>query len=134
MKSILLVTAISAVLSLNACDKDHDKGTREENVGLGKCQSEDLGNDKVSLCYDKLVEDSRCPKDVVCVRGGPAVGQFTFTVNAEKHILTLATGKTGTYSTDTTIGRYHIELQDIAPFPRDRQPQSAGATLLITRQ
>lgn len=134
MKLIMLITAVSTAMSVNSCDKDQYKGSREGQVALGKCQTEELGNEKVSICYDKLITDSRCPKDVACVWAGVGVAQFTFTVNNDKHTLTLGTWKTGPYNKDTTIGRYKIELQNLAPYPGDKQPQPASATVKITRQ
>lgn len=134
MKVIMLIAAVSTALSMNGCDKDKYNGSREGTVALGKCQTEELGDEKVSICYDKLITDSRCPRNVVCVWQGVGVGQFTFTVNNNKHTFTLGTGKIAPYNSDTTIGRYKIELQNLAPYPGDKQPQPAGATIKITRQ
>ncbi|WP_276482989.1 hypothetical protein [Paraflavitalea pollutisoli] len=134
MRRLLFLAVIC--IAFTACDKDQAEGTQEESLSLGQCKSQQVSGDRISLCYETLIEDSRCPKEVNCVWEGIAIGQFTFTVNNNRHTLTLSTTSAGRFINDTTIGRYKIHLQELLPYP-SRSPREAvtpSASVSITRQ
>jgi hypothetical protein len=75
-----------------------------------------LISEKASICYDSLINDSRCPEDVVCVWSGNV-----------KVALSLKQGNINfpfqiTNNKDTTINGIKIKLLDVMPYPKFSAP------------
>ena len=71
--------------------------------------------DGISIVFVKLVEDSRCPKNVTCIWQGEAKVALTALVGANAHELTLSTQPPAAASAD--VEGFRIELRDVAPYP-----------------
>ncbi|MBN2347535.1 MAG: hypothetical protein JXJ22_01785 [Bacteroidales bacterium] len=69
----------------------------------------------VTLTFDSLVEDSRCPLDVSCIWGGNAGIQVHMRLGENSGILTLNTNP-GFATTDYFMG-YSITLVKLEPYP-----------------
>ena len=124
--------ALSFIVTVAACDKSVP--IRKGAVPLSGCRTEIFGNDEVKICYDSLINDSRCPADGVCIWQGTATGKFSFTINnASKHTLTLSTLDWASYNRDTIVGNYKIELVNIDPYPAEHTPRPASASVNITK-
>ena len=134
MKPILI--AITLVL-LFSCKKDPtNKEKNTITVALNNCSSEETGAAAYQLCFDSLLDDSRCPKNVVCVWQGVAHGKFRFIVNNQQHVVKLATANFApTFYTDTTVAGYHLKLINILPYPEypNNPPGPITATVEITQ-
>jgi hypothetical protein len=93
-----------------------------------------VGSERVRLLFDRVVNDSRCPRDVRCVRAGDA------TVRVQ---VTLAGASTSTIDLRTTpadehvtVGDYTLTLADLAPVPLSGEPVKATeyrATFVLVR-
>ena len=87
-------------------------------ITLHECANGIISGDKLSLCFDALVSDSRCPANAMCIWQGTAVGKFSFTKNKQTHTFDLATiNMPPTYHKDTTLLGYKIEFTNLSPYP-----------------
>ncbi|MEI9807362.1 MAG: hypothetical protein WDO16_05455 [Bacteroidota bacterium] len=116
-----MIALITCIGFLCACTKSIAPGAEDDDssyIKLSDCADSTFAGETVRLCFDSVVADSRCPKNVICIWQGAAVGKFTFTKLAETHTLTLATITSGpAFRKDTTISGYKIELLDLIPYP-----------------
>ncbi len=127
-----VLAVVIATIAITSCDKSMP--VKKDAVALGSCRTLTFDKGQVSICYNKLLNESRCPVGGQCVWQGMAVGQFSFVEGGNTHILTLSTLKFGPYDSDTIIGNYRIELQDITPYPGKKNDWAAGALVHITKQ
>ncbi len=63
------------------------------------------------LLFDSLITDSRCPIGVLCIWKGNAEVSLTF--NSISFHLNTNTS----FTSDTTISTFHIDLIDVQPYP-----------------
>jgi len=77
---------------------------------------------KSSICFDKVVTDSRCPVNVVCVWAGEAVARFSFKSYYNNPIsVDLHTG-----AKDIIINGYKFSFLDLFPYPHTEHPVQPG--------
>ena len=132
----LIILSIFAVLR---CDKNFNPfGNPQKTNTLPLNEVIDLGykktiintDENISLTFDSLVTDSRCPNGVLCDWVGNA--ELAFTCNSVPFHL-------NTYSyfvQDTTIGHYNIRLVDVIPYPEidySFTPEDYIAKVLVTK-
>jgi hypothetical protein len=142
MKPAILLLALPLVIAMSACKKSKkesdiveiNKMSGTSSIPLSGCKTWAFTNDDVKICYDSLVEDSRCPIGGVCVWAGRARAKFSFHLNNQKHSIALTTSGAEYYRVDTVIGNYLIELIDIAPYPGQFPAPQSSATVKISRQ
>jgi hypothetical protein len=131
---------MSVLSFVNSCSKsgiELKEGTL--NVGLKKCADGKISGDKLSLCFESLISDSRCPANAMCVWQGTAVAKFSLTKNDERISFELATiNMSPNYHKDTTLMGYKIEFVDLSPYPgtvaTPVPAEQIKAELKITRQ
>ena len=71
---------------------------------------------QMTLCFDSLLEDSRCPKGAMCVWEGNAEVKLRLSINGiGEHYIQLNTNKK--FPTDTTINDLNISLISLTPHP-----------------
>ena len=136
--SIFLFTTLTAFV--NSCSKSSDKfkeGTIE--LKLSDCESGNISGDDLKLCFERVVSDSRCPANAVCVWQGAATATFSFTKNGDTHRFDLSTiTMQPNYTKDTVIAGYKIEFINLSPYPgtiAEPIPDSQRkAELKITKQ
>ena len=63
----------------------------------------------------KLINDSRCPSDGVCIWEGDAVAEFLFKFNGESKSFSLHTNNE--FKQDTFFNGLRIRLMDVIPYP-----------------
>lgn len=68
-------------------------------------------DENISITFDSLLEDSRCPIGVVCFWEGNAKVGFIF--NSQNFELNTHLS----FKNDTTLLRYHISLIGVHPYP-----------------
>lgn len=132
MKHAVVLLTLTLFIVVAACRKSAPLN-KEFILLKGDCRNVE-GGDKVRICYDSLLQDSRCPVGMMCIWAGVAAGKFSFSVNSEEHILTLATANLAGYRKDTTVGNYHIELLEIAPYPGTHPPGPASAKVKVSKE
>lgn len=117
MKAIYLQTIILLALLLPACKKDAAP-PEKLTVALEECAQKTEVQDDLQLCFDAIVQDSRCPINAICVWQGVAIARFTLRLNGQEHELELATNNElpGT-RTDTTLQQYTFSLRNVQPYP-----------------
>lgn len=133
MKVMLLLPALLLFMCLAACKKSSTPRALEGAVLLGGCKSEMFGSEEVIICYDALVNESRCPAEAYCIWEGLAIGKFTFKVNTEIHTFNLATRRFTAINQDTIIANYKIHLENIDPYPGEKRGRPSSALVWITR-
>ena len=105
------------LLALPSCKKDASS-TKRLKVALEECAPKTKEVDDLRLCFDAVLEDSRCPVNADCVWQGVAIARFTLLLNGQEHQLELATNneQPGTH-TDTTLQQYTFSLRNLQPDP-----------------
>jgi len=98
------------------------------DIELRVGQSATLDEGALEISLVQMVEDSRCPMNVMCVWMGRAVVSVHVTVDGVDRgdaTVTLSPGPMTEQSTDlnATVDRYTLILGDLQPYPRAGQPQ-----------
>ena len=120
-KLILLFLFISIVSMLSSCVATNDA---EPNTYLNLIDSATLQfqdtlfntEENILISFDSVLEDSRCPVNVVCIWEGNAEIGFTIVTEENKASFTLNTHG-GRFLRDTTLLGYKISLLDVMPQP-----------------
>ena len=100
------------------------------------CSQIEYKGDQVQICFDSLIEDSRCPIGVECVWEGTAIAKFLFTVNQVQHAVTLSTIKFPLFPSDTILMGYKIGFVNLLPYPdiNSNHDPEYKAEITITKQ
>lgn len=98
------------------------------DVQLHVGESASLDDGALLLTLVQVTEDSRCPKDVLCVWMGRAVVQLHAVVDGVDRgdasaALYPGAPNAGATDREATIDRYVISLADLQPYPAASQPQ-----------
>lgn len=100
---------------------------------IGVAQSVTLENASFQLGFDSVLEDSRCPADVVCVWAGTARLKGWLSVNGARREIELKTFPKEPLAVDG----FSVEVQALEPFPYSNvriDPRGYVATLIVTRR
>ncbi len=92
------------------------------------------GNDTSCISFTKVVTDSRCPSDVVCVWAGTAIIELQ-TCDIEGGTITLEIYKPVEYIIDGQ--KYSIELTALNPYPSEAHPADVNdykATVTVKKK
>jgi hypothetical protein len=87
--------------------------------------------DAVSIHFDRVTEDSRCPFGVTCVWAGNGRIELTVSDGVDTQILGL---NTDTPPTEGDFGGFTIRLDQLDPYPsagRPTRPSSYAATIAV---
>lgn len=127
MKSfVTIVLMLPVLLFFSACEKNVNPSS--VCIGLGDSTSFQLkygetkricDNDSTCIKFIKVVSDSRCPSDVVCVWQGTAIIELG-TCDAEGGSVNLEIHKPVEYTIDGI--KYSAELTELNPYPDTRHP------------
>ncbi len=135
MRFVYTVLTGVAFLILFSCKKNLELGSRS-SVSLKYCIQNK--SDDIKVCLDSVIEDSRCPQEVVCFWQGTAIAKFSITINDNEQPVTLSTfTRRGSPPSDTTLMGYKIEFLDLLPYPKVNSTHDISeykAELKITRQ
>lgn len=73
----------------------------------------EVGTERVRVRFDAVPQDSRCPRDVQCIRAGDATVRLTVTTAGQRdQTVNLRTTPAGAVA---TVGAYAVTLSDLAP-------------------
>lgn len=133
--------ALTTAALLLACQKENDETTDcwpeaegDVTVALNNCLESDGAGKSSGVCFEQLVEDSRCPSYAVCVWPGVAVAKFSVNLNSTQYRFSLSTLKSPSFPpTDMLIAGYRIKLVDVLPYPGSGAPGPVRALLRISR-
>ena len=135
--SILLFITLTAFV--NSCSKSgkFKEGTIELN--FSDCKKGTIDGNDLTICFNAVVSDSRCPANAMCVWQGAATASFSLTKNGHSQNFNLSTiTMPPNYTKDTIIAGYKIEFINLSPYPGtvpDPIPDSQRkAELKITKQ
>ena len=95
-------------------------------------ESEVLRGEPVRVRFERIIEDSRCAVDVVCIVAGEARGEFRITVgNAAPVTVELSTDP----RSSVEVTGYRFTLVGMTPLPRSNiriDPRQYRAELVVT--
>ena len=119
MKQLFVIGSIAVVGLFNSCEKTHFDTTASLKITLNTCKNPVISGNRISICFDSLLTDGRCPVNMDCIWRGFAAGKFTFSANGNIHQIRLAEiSLRGFFPKDTIILGYKIEFLDLEPYPR----------------
>ncbi len=124
------------VLSLFACKKESVlKLNNEFSLKKGETVSLKDGKSYINL---KLLEinDSRCPKDVVCVRAGEAIVKFDMEINNKKYTnkeLCIQCDSQLPITSNITIDNYNISLTAVNPYPESSNNRVEKSAIMVIK-
>jgi len=132
MKYIFFLSIILMLLAF-ACIKEIEK----DYFPLHKVFELNNGSEKVnwegiSVLFNSVTEDSRCPSDVICIWPGVAAARFTFTSSIQD-----PSGFILYVDSDTLIHGYRIKLIDLKPYPISTiriDPKDYIAEIIVTKE
>ncbi|WP_299394313.1 hypothetical protein [uncultured Gelidibacter sp.] len=99
-----LVTPSPIVLKVNGCFEKSENDVR--------------------ICLDSVLNDSRCPKGLLCVWEGDATAAFTLRKNQVSKSFNLHTNTK--FQNDTVIDGVSVKLVNITPYPTANDSISAS--------
>lgn len=91
-------------------------------INVSNSSSITINNQNITVYLDSIVQDSRCPKDVVCVWAGVAECKLKLLLNNQSYTFKLGTLINSIYKKDTTINGYKFTLDSIIPYPSITSP------------
>ncbi len=121
---------------------DYEKKNDEDNIchvqlnkpfTLACRQNVCVKNEPLMIGFDSLVNESRCPPNVVCIWQGYAKIKLTVKVNEKSYPVYLHTLNNKSYfNADTVIQGYSIKLQNLTYYPP--KPEDHKAQLIISKK
>lgn len=132
------LASIIIALLLFSCSKPKD-AKDPSMLYLNNCNKYSANTEVALLCFNKVVSDSRCPVDAMCIWEGTAVANFTFKKDNVIYPITLSTltrPPLSLYPKDTIIAGYKIEFLNLYPYPKlhsSPSPGSIRAEVKVTR-
>jgi hypothetical protein len=122
MNKCLLLLVLLAVFLDWGCEKRfalHDTLPLNDTVEIANFETRYNHTEKIRLRMDSVLNDSRCPSNVVCVWEGNAQVRFFFRVDSIQTELVLNTHGGNQFRSDTVINGYEIRLLSLSPYPED---------------
>jgi len=128
-----LITAVFCLFAVTACfiESPVDPGPVDQTVTLAPGQSASISGTTVTLKFDGVTGDNRCPADAMCVLGGSATVKVEAASSGGNRTLTFETGKLE----PVEYGGLRLELTQLAPYPFSATPikhEDYRATLRVS--
>jgi hypothetical protein len=108
-----------------------EPGPVDQTVTLAPGQSASITGTSLTLKFDSVTGDNRCPADAMCVLGGSATVKIEARSSAGTRTLTFETGRVE----PVDYGGLTVELVQLAPYPFSATPirhEDYRATLRVT--
>mgnify|MGYP000268262693 CR=1 FL=1 len=119
MKTILkLVFFCLFIITVVSCNDNDSLDAASEVIIIQLAETKIVGNKNISIQFSKVLEDSRCPENLVCIWGGRAVIELLLN-NTDKQLLGIGDLKTGVqknYVNSFKYKGYEIQLLDLKPY------------------
>jgi hypothetical protein len=132
MRSLLAAFCLFAV---TGCffESPTEPGPVDQTVTLAPGQSASITGATVTLKFDGVTGDHRCPADAMCVLGGSATVRILASSSSGNRTLIFETGKLE----PVDYGGLTVELTQLAPYPFSAAPiehEDYRATLRVSRR
>jgi len=117
-----LATILVCLLAATACDESPTgpSVSLDARFTLAEGETASVQGRGVSLRFESVTGDSRCPGDAVCITGGDAVVRIQASGDAGTLSLDLHTGDTSRAS--VTYGGLKVTLVELQPYPFSSRP------------
>lgn len=119
--AVLAFLAVAIVFLLLFNDAERPGPMLGEEFQLTLSEKASLENADIQITFREVVEDSRCPLDVVCVREGQARIALNVTIAGKEHALEVT--KSADLENATHVEEYIIQLAELTPHPTLNPPQ-----------
>lgn len=136
MKTTFFLSALALLLSAASCDKSQVQTEPFEldiPFLLAPGEQYNCLECDVSVSFTKVISDSRCPSDAICVWAGMAVVELSVETEGESPVILLATvGE----NNRIIVGGYLFSLGAVNPYPTLQNPIAQSdyrITLTVTR-
>jgi hypothetical protein len=133
VRTVVLFLAVALASACGARTPSGPPAPVDERIVLAPGESSAIPEASISLRFDRVTGDSRCPADAVCIQGGDAVVHVTVTpADGARREYDLHTGD----MQPVRHGDVTIALVELAPYPfssRTIEPDEYRATLRVTR-
>jgi hypothetical protein len=123
MKPVFYMAVFVTILSFYSCTKESIKTENfaiDKDIAINNCSNFTVNAVNYSICFDAVINESRCPINAICIWEGYATAKFTLTSGSTNHTFSLSTllsNKSIVLQNDTTINGIKIALTKLAPFP-----------------
>ena len=114
---------VALCYSLISCKKE-PAPLNPNYIPVNNCRSFSIGGKTLTLCLDSVIQDSRCPRNALCIWQGLAAGRFSASVEGENQVVTLATVKLTGYNNEAVVEGFKIEFIDLTPHAELNNPFS----------
>ena len=132
--SSLLLLAACASLSGGTVAAAAQAISFDQSFTLKPGDSVVVGVERVTVAFDRVTADSRCPRDVQCIRAGDATVLVGIAPTGQPDgSVELKTTPRGATS---TMGGFTLTLNELQPAPRAAQPTQASeyrATFVLSK-
>ncbi|MEN8614944.1 hypothetical protein ABFB09_06665 [Dehalogenimonas sp. THU2] len=123
MKSVALAVVACLLLSitiLTGCSTDIPVYSLNQKFTLSPGKSAVIESEDMTITFDKVLNDSRCPESVTCIWAGQVQVLVTIELDGRKETLTLTqSGLTGDPASQL-YEKYVLEF-NISPYPQTEQ-------------
>jgi len=121
-KFLYLVVLLAGIMFFFAkCKKAPLTNPNYKSVALHHCTEVST---EPYICFDSLLQDSRCPAGAECIWQGTALIKISFhdRGNVHKFVMSLKNYPGLGYPSDTTVDGYHLIFTDLKPYPGLTKP------------
>jgi hypothetical protein len=117
-----LATMLLCLLAVTACDESPTGPTvsLDARFTLAPGETAAVQGRGVTLRFEGVTGDSRCPGDAVCITGGDAIVKVTASGDGSSLSLDLHTGDSSRAS--VTYGSVKVSLVELQPYPFSSRP------------
>jgi hypothetical protein len=139
MKKALLITALCFIvlcfpIIYLACTSDSVSASTGEQFILPIGKTAVIAKENLSVKFEELTADSRCPTGAQCIQAGNAICNVVFTYKDQKYPVTLETGVTQDNS--VTFTDYKVKF-NLIPYPsvgKEIPKKDYKLTIMITKK
>jgi hypothetical protein len=122
MKIISIISSFILLLALSNCSKNSEltgdsSFSLNDTLQLPINKSAINNENQLTVRIDSVLNDSRCPSDVVCVWEGNAAVRFILNNDGEETKFVLNTHGGDNFRKDTIIVGYSIQFVNLKPYP-----------------
>lgn len=132
---------MACILAVGGCIQMTDNArpaALDDDVRIARGATVAFADGGLAVTFRDVIDDSRCPSDVVCVWRGVAVIGFDVTVDRrEAQRITLADADGAGHPSEAMVEGYRIRLIQVDPYPQTNQPippETYSAVIRVSRQ
>jgi len=122
MKGMIIFAGVLAAIIYSGCETDLNLISTlplNDTIEIANFDTKYNFENNLALRMDSVLNDSRCPSNVVCVWEGNAEVRFLLTVDSIQTDFVLNTHGGNNFNSDTVLGGYSIKLLNLSPYPED---------------